>query len=217
MRLASNSPPDFGMSICTPAQACFSINSRKPRQQIEIFAGADRHIGGARHPLHGLDILGRRGVFHPHGMDRLQRIAILDHVIDRIFPVAFHRHVDVGPDLLAHQFHALDQAADVLVGELVGVAVMSRLREGRIRGCRHAVALEFEGGEAEGIVGQRVMRLLAPGLRESRDPCRAAPTECGRSAPCRGNARPEDRTPARRSACPPDPTARSQDPTPPAP
>ena len=93
----------------------------------------------------------------------LQRVAVFDHVIDRVFPVALDRHVDVGAEGRAHQVHALDQAADIAVGQLIGVAVMARLLEVRVGGGRHRVALHLERGKAEGIVGLGLLRLAAPG------------------------------------------------------
>ena len=69
---------------------------RKLRQTIEILAGANRCVSGARHALHGLDIFRGRRVFHPDRIHMLDGIAVFDNVVDRIFPVALDCHIDVG-------------------------------------------------------------------------------------------------------------------------
>ena len=67
----------------------------------------------------------------------LDGVAVLDNVVDRIFPVALDCHIDVGTKRGPHPVHAIHQAADVQIGQLIGVAVMARLLEFRVCGGRH--------------------------------------------------------------------------------
>ena len=43
---------------------------------------------------------------------------------------------------------AIDDAADIQIGELVGIVIVPRLGIGRVGGARHRIALHLEGGEA---------------------------------------------------------------------
>ena len=146
-----------------PRRRLADDQGRELRQSVEIFAGADRRVGSARQPLHRLDIFRRRGVFQPHGIGVLDGIGQLDHVIDRIFPMALGGEIGVA-QRGAHPLHPVDPAADVQIGELVGIGIVPRLGIGGIGGARHAVALHLEGGKAVRVVGLGLRHLLAPAL-----------------------------------------------------
>ena len=133
-------------------------------EAVQVFAGADGRVGRLGHPFQRFGIFRRRRVFDEHRIGMFDGVAQLDHIVDRILPVALHREVGIAqglPDAL----HAVGDAADVQVGELVGVAVMARLGEGRVGAGRNAVALHLEHGEAVGVVGLGFRHLVAPGLR----------------------------------------------------
>ena len=106
MRLDSSSPPDLGMSMWTPSQACEFDQFAEAVTPVEILSGADGDVDGVGDARHGFGIFGRDRIFQPHGLDVLERLGQLDDVARVIAPVALDGEVDVGTEFLAHGVHA---------------------------------------------------------------------------------------------------------------